>query len=226
MDADTLVTPPAGDSPAPPGEGAPQGRPRRRRRRTGTALAAGAAGLAVVALVALIASQISSNPTIVRSPLIGKPAPTFELPGVDGGVVRSSDFAGRPYVINFWATWCVACRKEHPYLMSFYQTWAPKGLGMVGIVYNDDMAKVRDFRAEMNATGSYPDVMDPGGRTALDFGVYGVPETFVVDANGIVVAKLIGQAMPGSLDRILAGSPRPAESVGPGYSPTQPQSQR
>lgn len=203
MDPDTLVTEPGQDGPAAPAEGVP----RARRRRAGLAVAASASAVVVMALVALIASQMSNDPTLVRSPLIGKPAPTFELPGVDGGVVRSSDLAGRPYVVNFWATWCVACRREHPYLMSFYERWSPQGLGMVGIVYNDSIAKVRDFRAEMKMAESYPDAMDPGGRTALDFGVYGVPETFVVDANGIVVAKLIGEAKPGSLDRILTGGP-------------------
>lgn len=187
------------------GDGLPPAR--RRHRPAGLAVAAGMAAVAVIALVALIASQMGTDPTIVRSPLIGKPAPAFELPGVDGEVVRSSDFAGRPYVVNFWATWCVACRREHPYLMSFYERWSPQGVGMVGIVYNDAIGKVRDFRAEMKMAGSYPDAMDPGGRTALDFGVYGVPETFVVDASGIVVAKLIGEATPGSLDRILTGSP-------------------
>lgn len=201
MDADTLATPPGQQSPPAGAEGPP----RPRRRRAGLAVAAVVAAAAVAALVALLASQMNTDPTLVRSPLVGRPAPAFELPGVDGGVIRSADLAGRPYVVNFWATWCVACRREHPYLMSFYERWSPQGVGMVGIVYNDSAENVLAFRTEMKMAGSYPDAMDPGGRAAIDFGVYGVPETFVVDANGIVVAKLIGEAKPGSLDRILAG---------------------
>lgn len=173
---------------------------RRRRRPTRRLVGIGAVVI-VLMLVALLASQLGTDPALVRSPLIGRPAPTFALRTVDGSSVGSFDLAGRPYVVNFWATWCVACRREHPYLMSFYQRWAPSGLGMVGIVYNDSAAEVRKYRAKMGT--AWLDAMDPGGRTALDFGVYGVPETFVVDANGIVVAKLIGEAKPGSLDRIL-----------------------
>lgn len=200
MDADTLLTPTDGDD-----EIAPV-RPRHlRRRRHRRVVLSAAAAAAVVVVVTLLASQMDANPTIVRSVLIGKPAPVFALESVDGGVVRSSDFVGRPYVINFWATWCVECRKEHPYLMSFYKEWAPRGVGMVGIVYDDSVGKVREFRAEMGAgESSYPDVMDPGGRTALDYGVYGVPETFVVDANGVVVAKFVGRVGPGSLENVLA----------------------
>lgn len=199
MDADALLTPTDED-----GEAAPPVRPRRRRRRRRQVVMSAVAAAAVAVVVTLFASQIDANPTIVRTVLVGKPAPVFALQSVDGGVVRSSDFVGRPYVVNFWATWCVECRKEHPYLMSFYNEWAPRGVGMVGVVYNDSAGKVRQFRQEMTAGGSsYPDVMDPGGRTALDYGVYGVPETFVVDANGVVVAKFVGRVRPGNLEQVM-----------------------
>lgn len=175
--------------------------PRRRWRRVVMAVLA---AVAVLMVVGLFASQMNVNPTLVRSVMVGKPAPVFELESVDGKVVRSSDFVGRPYVINFWATWCVECRKEHPYLMSFYRQWAPRGVGMVGIVYNDSLDKVRQFRADMGAAAAYPDVTDPGGRTALDYGVYGVPETFVIDGDGTIVAKFVGRVRPGDLEKVLA----------------------
>ena len=174
---------------------------RRRRWRPWRWLGGGAATAVVVLAVGLFASQLGTDPRLLRSPLIGRPAPEFDLRTVDGGRVTSADFVGRPYVVNFWATWCVACRREHPYLMSFYRRWAPSGVGMVGIVYNDTPDAVRDYRSKMATP--WPDALDPGGRSALDFGVYGVPETFVVDANGVVVFKLIGEAKPGSLDRII-----------------------
>lgn len=169
-------------------------------RRRGSLIGVGGV-VAVSLLVWLLATGFGRDPRLVRSVLIGRPAPAFVLPGVDGGRTSSADFAGRPYVVNFWATWCVACRREHPYLMEFAGRWAPRGVAMVGVVYQDSAEAVRGFRAQMATP--YPDVLDPGGRTALDFGVYGVPETFVVDARGIVVAKLIGEARPGSLDRVV-----------------------
>ena len=179
----------------------PPVRTARRRRPWRRITFAIAATLALIFAVTLFASRLGTDPSVLRSPLIGGPAPEFDLETVDGGRVSSANLAGRPYVVNFWATWCVACRREHPYLMSFYERWQPRGVAMVGIVYNDSAGAVREWRAE---TGTqWPDVMDPGGRTALDYGVYGVPETFVVGADGVVVAKLVGEAKPGSLDRIL-----------------------
>lgn len=198
MDSDTLPAPTGADTNSDTGQ--PARRARRRRRVVLAVLAAAA----VLVVVGLFASQMDANSTIVRSVLVGKPAPVFELESVDGEVVRSSDFVGRPYVVNFWATWCSECRKEHPYLMSFYDESAPRGVGMVGIVYNDSADKVRSFRAEMGSESAYPDVMDPGGRTALDYGVYGVPETFVIDGNGTIVAKFVGRVRPGDLEGVVA----------------------
>ena len=177
--------------------------PARRRRRHPLRWAV--VSLAVVLIVgwALVAGQrLGTDPTLVRSPLLGKPAPTFSLPGLDGAEVSDADYARRLYIVNFWASWCVPCREEAPHLQGFYERWSPEGVGMVGIVYNDTAAKARAFRDEFGLT--FPQAMDPGGRAALDFGVFGIPETYVVDQRGVIMAKLIGAVGPGTLDRVVA----------------------
>lgn len=162
--------------------------------------------LAVAAFLVLFfgfvfGTRFGKDPTLVRSALIGKPAPEFDLPGLDGGRVRSTDLTGRPYVVNFWASWCVPCRKEAPHLRSFSERWAPRGVELVGVVWNDTEGEARKFRDEFGL--GFPQAMDQEGRTAIDFGVFGIPETFVVDARGIVMAKLVGAIGPTTLDEVL-----------------------
>jgi cytochrome c biogenesis protein CcmG, thiol:disulfide interchange protein DsbE len=176
-------------------------RPARRRRWVRWSVA----GLAVVVILGggIVAGRgLTRNPTLVDSPLIDKPAPAFRLPGLDGQDVASGDFAGRLYVVNFWASWCVPCRAEAAHLQSFWERYGPEGVALVGVVYQDDEDAAREFRDEFGLT--FPQVMDPGGRTALDFGVFGIPETFVVDEQGVVKAKLIGAVGPDTLDRVLS----------------------
>jgi cytochrome c biogenesis protein CcmG/thiol:disulfide interchange protein DsbE len=145
---------------------------------------------------------LSRDPRLVDSPLVGKPAPSLALPGLDGSDVASSDYAGRVYVVNFWASWCVPCRAEASRLQQFWERYGPEGVGLVGVVYQDDEDKARAFRDEFGLT--FPQAMDQDGRAALDFGVFGIPETFVVDQNGIVKAKLVGAVGPGTLEDVLA----------------------
>lgn len=181
--------------------------------------------VAVVAVVALAGFTVVYGRLVAKqgaiaaaSPLLGKPAPAFSLPRLDGGVVGSRAFAGRVLVVNFWASWCVACREEAASLESFYRRWSPTGLQLVGVVYADSASDARAFDAQYQIT--YPNVTDPSDTTALDYGVTGVPETFVISPGGVVVAHLVGAVGPATLDSVLArlsGGGAPIESHGPGF---------
>lgn len=164
-------------------------------------VALGAVVAAVIGFTIVAWNRFGTDASVVNSPLIERPAPEFMLPGLDGGTVSSGDYEGRIYVVNFWASWCVPCRQEAPHLEAFHQRWSPQ-VGLVGIVYQDNEGAARAFREEFGLT--FPQAMDPDGVTAIDFGVFGVPETYVIDARGVVKAKLIGAVGPTTLDEVLA----------------------
>jgi cytochrome c biogenesis protein CcmG, thiol:disulfide interchange protein DsbE len=164
--------------------------------------------LATVALTAVGAwalvagSRLGQDATQVQSPLLGEPAPSFELPLLDGGTIDSADLQGQAYVVNFWASWCVPCREEAPVLQAFHERWSDRGVRLIGVVYQDTASKAEGFRDEFGLT--FPQAVDPDGTTAIDFGVFGIPETYVVDERGIVMAKLVGAVGPTTLDDVLA----------------------
>jgi len=130
----------------------------------------------------------------VPSPLIGKPAPTFSLPLLDdpSKSLGSKDLAGHPYLLNVFASWCVACRDEHPILM---QQGKSLGIKLVGFNYKDEATDAKRWLAQF---GDPYDVViaDLPGDVAIDFGVTGAPETFLVDADGIVRYKYISPITP------------------------------
>jgi cytochrome c biogenesis protein CcmG/thiol:disulfide interchange protein DsbE len=144
----------------------------------------------VVPLVVLLLLNLDRNPHMVASPLVGRPAPDFVLQPLGGGEpVALSTLRGRPVVVNFWATWCVPCLQEHPLLVQ-----AARGLGsrvqFLGVVYQDDETEVRRFLARRGS--AYPSLLDPESRSAIAFGVFGVPETFFIDGEGRIAAKHVG----------------------------------
>jgi len=123
----------------------------------------------------------------IKSPLLGKAAPQFRLAQVEDPAqfVDSANFVGKPYVLNVWGTWCAGCRQEHAILLEIArQNLIP----IVGIDWNDDLAQAQRWLTELGnpyvATGN-----DNQGRVAIDWGVYGAPETFLIDAHGIVQYK-------------------------------------
>ncbi len=180
--------------------------------------------LAVVLAVgigALFGARLNRDPTLVYTPLIGQQAPERTLPYLEQeGQLSLSDFRGQVVVVNFWASWCVACREEHPALNAAAAAYRDAGVQFIGVVYQDRPPSAIGFLDEMGRTESYRYVTDPESRMAIDFGVFGVPETFFIDQNGTIVAKITGASnlplLSGVLDEVLAGrAPTPETSVGP-----------
>jgi cytochrome c biogenesis protein CcmG/thiol:disulfide interchange protein DsbE len=141
--------------------------------------------LAVLPLGWLLFTGFSRDPREVSSPLIGRAAPAWTLTTLDGAELGTVDLAGRPYVVNFWASWCVpACVDEHPVLAAAQERYGDE-VTIVGVLYQDDPASAEGFLARYGDAG-YVHVNDDAGRLAIDYGVTGPPETFFVDADGIV----------------------------------------
>lgn len=151
------------------------------------------AGLAVVVpLAGVLAVNINRdpNPSLQRSPLVGKPAPPFSLTPVGGGAPVSLEaLRGKPVVLNFWASWCVPCYQEHGVLLRAARAHGAQ-VQFLGVVYEDEEDRIRAFLSEQGM--AYPSLLDLQGRTAIAYGVYGVPETYFIDAQGQVVDKYTG----------------------------------
>jgi len=194
-----------GDTPVEPESAPAAGLPRSvvNLRRTRTALwIAVAVAVPITMLVLVLATRPSAETRAVESPLLGKPAPAAEGTTVDGGKASLAELRGRWVVVNFFATWCVPCRTEHPELIRFAESHEAAGdVEVMGIVYSDSASAVRDFQAANG--GTWPMLTDPDGRIALDFGVGGVPESFLIDPDGIIVSKILGGVRAEDLQRLL-----------------------
>ncbi|WP_017937974.1 DsbE family thiol:disulfide interchange protein [Zestomonas thermotolerans] len=128
------------------------------------------------------------DPSELPSALIGKPVPAFSLPSVqDERTLTQDDLKGRPALLNVWATWCVACRVEHPVLNRL----AEQGVRILGVNYKDDNAAARKWLEEFHDPYQL-NINDAQGSLGLDLGVYGAPETFLIDAQGIIRHKYVG----------------------------------
>lgn len=147
-------------------------------------------------LVAVFAVALKRAPEkqLVQSALIGKPAPGFELPDLADPTrtVRFADLDDRWTLVNVWGTWCVECRVEHPVLLDIGRQGT---VNIVGLNYKDDPTEARAWLNELGNPYSVV-AMDQEGRAALDWGVYGAPETFLVNPEGIIVDKIVGVVTP------------------------------
>lgn len=144
----------------------------------------------LIALVVLLSAGLHRDPRAVPSPLIGKPAPAFSLAVLDapaGSRYGTDDLKGRPVLVNFFASWCAACEVEQSFLMQL----AAQGVEIVGVDYKDTDADARRWLTR-HGNPYRTIVTDPHGAAGLDWGVYGAPETYVLDAAGTIVYKQIG----------------------------------
>lgn len=148
----------------------------------------------------LLFTGFGRDPREIASPLIGQPAPAWEVETLAGETLSSRDLAGEPYLVNFWASWCVpACVDEHPVLAAA----AADGVTIVGVLYQDTPSDAQGFLARYGDAG-YDHLVDASGELAIDFGVTGPPETFFVDADGIVRDKQFGPLTTALMDQRLA----------------------
>lgn len=166
---------------------------------------AGGSGL----LLASFVIGIGGDPSVLRSVLIDRPAPAMTGRTLDGGEFDLGASAGKVRIVNFWASWCVVCRREHPDFVRVAERYRDQPVALVGVIFQDDPADARAYMREMG--GDWPQIVDPDGRIAIDYGVYGVPETFLVDAAGIIRAKVVGRIDESTLrtwiDDALAAMP-------------------
>jgi cytochrome c biogenesis protein CcmG/thiol:disulfide interchange protein DsbE len=170
----------------------------------------------VLPVLALFWFGLGNDPRTIDSPLPGRPAPEFSLALMDApGEVSLAGHRGDVVVLNFWASWCLACRDEHGPLSRVAERYRDRGVVFYGVLYNDKPEPARRWIESMGGQ-SYATLLDPGSRTAIDYGLYGVPETFFIDQAGRVAYKHIGpvteRLLMQKLDEILA-------EQGPGSEP-------
>ncbi|RZI84777.1 MAG: DsbE family thiol:disulfide interchange protein [Rubrivivax sp.] len=143
-----------------------------------------------VVLLAFLGAGLRRDPQEIPSPFIGKPAPAFTLAQLESPEKKFSprDMQGRVWLLNVWASWCASCREEHPVLLDFSKR---AGVTIVGLNYKDVR---QDGQQWLNRFGNpyQLSAFDADGRVGIDYGVYGVPETFVIDKQGVVRLKLTG----------------------------------
>jgi cytochrome c biogenesis protein CcmG/thiol:disulfide interchange protein DsbE len=163
----------------------------------------------VVPVAWLLFTGLGRDPRDIPSPLVGRPLPVLAGTTLTGEQLSTVDLVGTPMLINAWASWCIpACVVEHPVLMDAARRHAGD-LALVGVLYQDTVSGARAFLARYG-DGGWPHLLDLDGRMAVELGITGPPETFFVDAAGIVRAKHIGPLTEADLDRLLPliGVPR------------------
>ncbi len=212
------------ESPARPASGAPASsrhvsEAASLRSEPKTRLVGVGVAVAMVLLAVVFATRFGEDPRAVSSPVVGKVVPDRRLPLLDGtGAAALDEFRGEVLVVNFWASWCVPCREEHAELEAAQRSYAGRGVRFIGIVYQDDPSEATKFLERLGR--NYDHYVDENSRTAIDFGLFGVPETFYVDRDGMVQGKTAGAVtratVTEAVDRMLSvDRPRPATTGTP-----------
>ncbi len=174
--------------------GAATARPARRGRRR-------LLGVFMVAALAALAAVVFSvgfgrDPSVVRSVLINRPAPPLHGATLDGASLDLRSYRGKIVLVNVWASWCAACRTEHPVLAATQRGYADRGLQIIGVDMSDKLPDARRFLTEMGGV-TYPSVQDPNAQIAISWGTFGVPETYVIDRTGMIREKAVGAVTTG-----------------------------
>jgi cytochrome c biogenesis protein CcmG/thiol:disulfide interchange protein DsbE len=144
----------------------------------------------VTVIVVLLMTGLGRDPSVIASPLVGRAAPNFALPQLDGAPVTLAKLRGQVVVINFWASWCAECHAEQAALDQTWQQFQDSGVVVIGVDFEDSTGAARGYVRSEGVT--YPVVEDAGSKTALAYGLRGVPETFVVNRSGRIVSHVIG----------------------------------
>jgi cytochrome c biogenesis protein CcmG/thiol:disulfide interchange protein DsbE len=159
--------------------------------------------LVVLPLAWLLFTGLGRDPRLIPSPLIGKPMPAFIGTTLAGDRFSSADLAGKPTIVNFWASYCIpSCVDEHPVLLDLAQRYGEE-VHLVGVLVNDTPDGARGFLARYGQV-SWPTVLNADGGISIDYGVTGPPETFFVDARGGVLARHVGPLTAAVVARELA----------------------
>ncbi len=159
-----------------------------------------------IPLLALLAFGLTRDVQILPSAIVGESAPEFRLETMSGTTLSLSELEARVVVLNFWASWCIPCRQEHPALVRATEVYDPADVRVLGVLYQDSPEAAERFMRRFG--GEWETVLDPGSRTAIDFGVYGVPESFFLDPDRRIAHKHIGplswEILQANVDSILA----------------------
>ena len=150
-----------------------------------------------------LARGFDYDPRALPDKLTGTNAPDFVLSSLEGHSVRLSELKGSPVVLNFWASWCQPCLIEHPALLDLAERYKSKGVVFLGVLYGDEADNAERFVKQHGS--AYPTLNDSTQSTSIDYGVAGVPETFVIDKDGVVIHKFTGPIDPVMLASILEG---------------------
>lgn len=168
------------------------------------------AGLLVVVVGIALGSSLGEDPTIVSSALVGKPAPEIDLAELEGdGEARLSDYLGDVVVVNFWASWCTGCRQEHAALNAGASEYSDFDVTFFAVNTQDEKTQAIGYLDQYGQSPETVYAIDQGSRAAFSYGVAGLPETFFVDRDGIVVGKVIGpvtyELLTQTIERMLIG---------------------
>ncbi len=159
-----------------------------------------AAVLGIAAVVSVLSDGFGRDPSVVPSNFVAEPAPDLVGPTLDGGSYDLDDHRSEVVLVNVWASWCGPCRTEYPVLAAAAEGLRSRGLTVVGINTQDLSGKAEEFLRDMGGE-VYPSVIDEDGRHAVEWGTFGVPETFVIDGTGTVRARQVGEVTPAWIDQ-------------------------